>query len=334
MKKTMKVAIAASVLAAPAFAANMENPLYIPTTGEIYSKTSVGLMLKVADDSLAHQAKGHAGETEFPIYRATEEIGYGITDRLSVNGTFGYTHDGDIDRKGMHVGRIGLNYRVMENPSNLVWDVYADAHLGGVSAMEGDFTATGFKYDNYSNGRWGFYVGSKVGKTWDKFTGALFAEVLHTFGNDNNEIGISTMSWAPIFGGKDTISVDLKSTTEFNTGLKTFYELNEKWGIGAGFTYKYHAANGVEGLATDYIKGLPLGGGVTSDMVVNQLLSGLTDMEDRFDEFMFTVSGTHTLSDTMQVSVYADYTVDSAEAQAQNGTDVKAEIGARFNVSF
>ncbi len=326
MKKTMKAAIAASVLMTPAMAANMENPLYIPSAGELYSKTSAGVMLKVADNSDAHKSNGRSGKSEFPIYRLQEEIGYGITDRLTVNGTFGYTHDGDIDRKGMHVGRIGLNYRVMENPSELVWDVYADAHLGGVSPMEGAYSVTGFKYDNYSNGRWGFYVGSKVGKTWDKFTGALFAEVLHTFGNDNNEIDITATPFALIFLGEDTISVDLKSTTEFNTGLKTFYELNEKWGIGAGFTYKYHAANSVTGVATPYA---PAG-----QPIVSSLLAGLADMEDRFDEFMFTVSGTHTLSETMQVSLYADYTVDSAEAQAQNGTDVKAEMGVRFNVSF
>ncbi|MDR0364828.1 MAG: hypothetical protein LBH92_07430, partial [Bacteroidales bacterium] len=101
MKKT-KIAAALAVLATPAMAANMENPLYMPKAGEVYSKTGVGLMYKVADDSLAMKAKKHDGATEFPIWRVAENIGYGITDRITVRGAFGYTHDGDIDRQGMH----------------------------------------------------------------------------------------------------------------------------------------------------------------------------------------------------------------------------------------
>ena len=55
MKKSLKLAVAASVLATPAMAANLENPLYMPTSGEFYSKTGAGLMLKVADSSDAHK---------------------------------------------------------------------------------------------------------------------------------------------------------------------------------------------------------------------------------------------------------------------------------------
>ena len=77
MKKTLKAAVALSVLAAPAYAANLENPLYMPKQGAVYSKTSVGVMYKKADHSAAQQQKGHAGATEFPIWRAHEELGYG-----------------------------------------------------------------------------------------------------------------------------------------------------------------------------------------------------------------------------------------------------------------
>ena len=55
MKKTLKAAVALSVLAAPAYAANLENPLYMPKQGAVYSKTSVGVMYKKADHSAAQQ---------------------------------------------------------------------------------------------------------------------------------------------------------------------------------------------------------------------------------------------------------------------------------------
>ena len=109
MKNTLKIAAALSVLSAPAFAANMENPLYLPGAGQLYSKTGAGVMYKVTDNTDAQIAKGHNGATEFPIYRVSEDIGYGITDRLMVRGQFGWTQNDDINRKGLHLGRLGLN---------------------------------------------------------------------------------------------------------------------------------------------------------------------------------------------------------------------------------
>ena len=58
MKKTLKAAVALSVLTAPAYAANLENPLYMPKQGAVYSKTSAGVMYKVADDTNAMQLIG------------------------------------------------------------------------------------------------------------------------------------------------------------------------------------------------------------------------------------------------------------------------------------
>ena len=153
MKKSLKLAAAMSVLAAPAMAANLENPLYMPTAGEFYSKTAAGLMIKVADSSDAHVLKGHDGATEFPIWRIQEDLGIGITDRIAIRGAFQYTHDGDINRKGMNHGRFGLIWRPIQTSDNIVLDIYADAHLGGINKMRGSYTSTGFQYDNYSNGR-------------------------------------------------------------------------------------------------------------------------------------------------------------------------------------
>ena len=330
MTKTLKAAVALSVLAAPAYAANLENPLYMPKQGAMYSKTSVGVMYKIADDTTAMVKKGHDGATEFPIWRLHEDLGYGITDRLEAYAKVGYTHDGDIDRKGMHQGRVGLKYRAFETTDGFAWDVYADAHLGGVSPMSGSYGLNGFDYDNYSNGRWGFHVGSQVGKTWSKFTSAMFFEVLQTFGNDNNEIDISKSALAPLaaYGMPMDVSVDLKSTTEFNAGLKAFYQIDDRWSVGAGFTFKHHEDNGVEGLATSVPNNPVILG------YVSQLETLLEDMNDGFDEYIVSLSGSYQLTDATQVSLYGEYTFDDAHNGSQNGTDVKAEVGVRVNVQF
>ena len=350
MKKTLKAAVALSVLAAPAYAANLENPLYMPTQGTVYSKTGFGLMYKKVDDTDAQIKKGHNGETEFPIYRLYEDLGYGITDRLELYGKFAYTHAGDIDRKGMNVGRAGLKYRVIDTTDGFAWDVYADMHLGGVSAMEGSYAANGFTYDNYSNGRWGFHVGTQFGKTWSKFTAAAFAEVLRTFGNDNNEIDISGMRiptaygvfTAPQMGIPNEISVDLKSTTEFNAGLKTFYQLDDRWSFGGGFTWKRHEDNGVDGLATRLgaidTGNAQLDAGLTAagaqEMVINSLLNEVADMNDGFDEYIITLSGSYQWTDTIQTTVVGEITFDDGHRNSQNTSSGKYELGVRLNVQF
>ena len=333
MKKSLKLAVAASVLATPAMAANLENPLYMPTSGEFYSKTTAGLMLKVADSSDAHIAKGHDGATEFPIWRVQEDLGIGITDRIAIRGAFQYTYDGDIDRQGMNHGRLGLIWRAIETSDDIVLDVYADAHLGGINKMRGsfDFDKNVFNYDNYSNGRWGVDAGVRFGKTWSKLTTSAFVEVLQTFGNSNNVIGISNPLLA-MAGVPDEISVNLKSTTEVNFGLNAFYQLDDRWSFGAGFKYNHHADNGVKGLATDidwvddYVTSVKPG--------VDGLIASLANMDDGFDEYIITLSAANQITDNVQVAVYGEYTFDDAHAQSQNGTDVKAEVGVRLNLRF
>lgn len=337
MKKSLKLAVAASVLATPAMAANLENPLYLPESGDFYSKTGAGVMYKVTDDTDANKLKDHAGATEFPIWRVTEDLGYGITDSLAIRGSFAYTQADDIDRKGLNHGRLGLIWRPIETADNIVLDIYADAHLGGVNKMRGSYTlASGFKYDNYSNGRWGADVGMRFGKTWSKLTTSAFVEVLKTFGSDNNVINVSSLSLggypASLAGIPDEISVDLKSTTEINFGLNAFYQLNDRWSFGGGFKYNHHADNGVKSLATD-INYNPMLASVAKPYV-DGLIKSLSDMNDGFDEYIVSLSVANQLTDTVQVALYGEYTFDTAHANSQNGSDVKAELGVRLNLQF
>ena len=95
MKKTLKtLAIAtASMITTGAIAGttNMENPLFAPKSGEYFSKTGAALMYKRADHTDALKLKNHDGFDEFPVWRATEDFGYGITDRLVTYLSLGYT---------------------------------------------------------------------------------------------------------------------------------------------------------------------------------------------------------------------------------------------------
>lgn len=328
MKKTLKtLAIAtASMITTGAFAGvtrNMENPLYIPSAGQFASKTGIGLMYKVADDTDAMKQKNHDGATEFPVWRFTEDFGYGITDRLSTYVSLGYTQNDDIDRKGLHRGRIGLNYRIIESLENFVWDMYGEAYLSGVSPMKGSFNAaTGFKYDNFSNGRWGAVLGTKIGKKWSKLTTSLFAEYLQTFGNHNNKIEVN-------LPGVDEISVDLKSTKEITVGTNAFYQMDDRWSFGGGFRFVEHTDNGVKSIHTD-LSGAPA-------PVANGLrgmAAGMKDMNDGWDEYILSAVVANQITDSFQLALVGEYTFDHSHSNSQNGTDVKAEVGVRANVRF
>lgn len=345
MKKSCMVAVAASVLSAPVMAANLENPMFMPTSGTFYSKLSNGLMVKKADHSSAHVDRGHDGNWEFPIIRIQEELGYGITDNWDVHGSVQYTHDDDIGRTGLSGGRIGTTYRVINNLQGFSWDLYGDAHLGGVGKMRGTYrvldlsmtppiNAKGvLEYDNYSNGQWGYHFGTRFGQTWDKLTASVYGEVLRTIGDDNNELRIAGASPAITAALAGTplslpseISAELRSTTDYNAGLNLFYQMNEKYSFGTWFRYSHHDDQGIKKITTELS-----GAGA---MVAAVLEKKLANMNDGFDEYAIGFSWANQVSLHTQVVLYAEYTMDDANSRSQNGTDFKGEAGVRLNFAF
>ena len=336
MKKSLKrlIAVTASVVSTGALASNLENPLYMPQNREVYLKTGAGMMYKTLDNTQALKDKHIAGEHVFPVWRFTGDMGYGITDNLDVHGRFGYTKDGKYDRKGMHRGRIGLTYRVLEESDPFILDFYADGFLSGVTPMKGTLKKIGannvFDFDNYSNGRWGIIGGTRFGKTWNDFTLAAHAEYLQTFGNHNNKIAIdpSTGLTSTPFSFPDEVSVDLKSTHEISAGFDAFYQIDEKWSFGMGFEYYGHADNGVKSIHTDISD---LGG---NSLAKAKLLADTKDMDDGWEEYTVKASVANQITDDIQIALYAEYTFDSSHEKSQNGTDVKAELGVRMNARF
>ncbi|MFQ6739350.1 MAG: hypothetical protein ACLRFJ_01630 [Alphaproteobacteria bacterium] len=336
MKKILSMICATVVMTGSAFAGNLENPLYLPSAGDFYSKSGIGLMYKRSDNSEALRKKHMDGTNEFPIWRFTEDLGYGITDRLTVHGRFGWTQDDSINRKGMHRGRVGLTYRILSDQAPFVWDVYGEAYLSALMPMEGKYSNGNFTYDNYSNGRWGIYGGTKFGKTLGMVTLSTYVEYLQTFGNHNNKIKIDqTGSPGAIMvmaGIPDEISVDLASTHEINAGINTFVQLSKKWSVGGGFEFIEHRDNSVTGIHTKLKEST-----VSPEFqkqVVDGLLAKTADMDDGWNEYVLKVSGAYQMTDMIQFAVFAEYTFDTSHSQSQNGTDTKAEAGIRVNLLF
>jgi len=412
MKKTLKPLVAVAMLATVALAANVENPLYAPAQFGFYSKTGFSFMYKQSDANLAMKAKDWEYRSEY-ILRGYEDFGFGITDRFALRGAFGYTHDFSIERSGPHNARLGLGYRAINQPVEaVVWDIYMDAWLGGISKMKANLIAStsklqnikdsmplSFKYDNYANGRWGIWLGTSVGKTFDKFTLSAFGEIQKTFGNNNNEIkidedakllinglvykGVYTKALAnlpTVIAGvcqqqsipqaacnKETLgeatfgaieegaknylknaaldttnnyikglpsdfNVDTKGVWDYVVGLKTFYEINDKWSVGEGFTWRHRGTNSVEKLN---IKN----SGTLSDKTKEEIAEGVADnfvgsMEDGVEEFTLTLSGSRNITKNLQFTLFGECTFDIAEDKAQLGSDIRTEVGLRMNWQF
>lgn len=326
-----------AMLTGAAFAGNMEHPLYLPSSGEFYSKSGMGLMYKRSDHTQALKKKHMDGKDEFPIWRFNEDFGYGITDRLAAHARIGWTQDDSINRKGMHRGRVGLTYRILtEEQSPIVWDVYSEAYLSALMPMKGKYSNGNFTYDNYSNGRWGGYIGTKFGKVWGNFTLAAYAEYLQTFGNHNNKIKVDKTglpgSIMAAAGIPDEISVDLASTHEINAGINTFVQLSKKWSVGGGFEFIEHRDNSVKGIHTKLNE--PIAGLDFQKQVVDLLLAETADMDDGWNEYILKAVGAYQMTDTVQFAAFAEYTFDTSHPQSQNGTDIKAEAGVRVNIAF
>ena len=342
MKKILGFAVAAATMVSGAASAgvttNMENPLFIPKSGQFASKTGVGLMYKRADHSDAMKLKNRDGKEEFPVWRFTEDFAFGITDRLNTYVSLGWTQNDDLDRKGMHRGRLGLDYRIIETLDNFVWDMYGEAYLSGISKMKGSYDVDGFKYDNFSNGRWGAVLGTKIGKRWSRFTASLFAEYLQTFGNHNNEIklkrfDLTAMGYgvqnASALGFPDEISVDLKSTKEITVGTNACYQINDNWSFGGGFRFVEHTDNGVKSIHTDLSHADPMVAAGLRNMVAS-----MKDMDDGWDEYILSAVVANQITDSFQIALVGEYTFDDAHKNSVNGTDVKFETGIHFNFVF
>ncbi|MCL2339004.1 MAG: hypothetical protein FWC51_03585 [Proteobacteria bacterium] len=358
MKKSIKLAAMLAVIATPALAensiTNLENPLYIPTAGEVYSKTTAGVMYRAVDDAIPMQALGQAGKSQFPIWRLYEDLGVGITNRLAVRASVAWIQNNPGNRSGLSEGRVGLNYRIFDGSAThgINWDVYADAFLGGVDPMRATLKMPvpgmmALAYDNYSTGQNGVWVGTQVGKTWDKFTGAAYVEFQRTFGNSNNTISVSDPTMAPVFGAMPMIkslSVDTASTWATGFGFKGSYQISDKCSLGGSITYRAYSDNTITGLHINwddskFPAGLPqpminaIKAGITASLTP-AFASYMGNIHDGWTDWTLGLSLARQFTNNVQGVVYAQYTANQAAVNSQDGADAKVEAGLRLNLRF
>jgi len=144
MKKVSLLSLLAVLAVSTAAQANVEDPLYAPAKGKLYSKTS----LSKADSTLTLQQK----------------FGYGITNRLVVDGFVNYIDQDEADGDdGFGSFNIGGAYRL--SAGYLITDVYAHYESAIDEDVIGDYTA--------------WEAGIKTGRKTNKYTVAFQAGVEH-----------------------------------------------------------------------------------------------------------------------------------------------------------
>ena len=156
MKKVSLLSMLAVLAFSTAASANVENPLYAPANGRLYSKTS----LSKADSTLV----------------LAQKFGYGITNRLVIDGAINYydqdKNDGD---DGFGTFAIGGAYRLSAN--RFITDIYANYEKFIDKDIAGEYKE--------------WQAGLKSGIRTNKYTIAFQAGVDHIdFGNsvDTNNI--------------------------------------------------------------------------------------------------------------------------------------------------
>ncbi|MBR4316087.1 MAG: hypothetical protein IKP65_03855 [Alphaproteobacteria bacterium] len=192
MKKVSIVSMLAVLAISTAASANVENPLYAPAKGKLYSKTS----LAKADSTLTLQQK----------------FGYGITNRLVIDGFVNYIdQDKDDGDDGFGSFNIGGAYRL--SSGSLITDVYAHYE----TAIDEDVP---FGANDYT----AWDAGLKFGKRTAKYTIAAQAGVenidLKDLDMDTNNI-ILGLEGAYTFDDRVSGNLGLKYTItdDFNRSM-------------------------------------------------------------------------------------------------------------------
>lgn len=145
MKKVSILSLLATLAISTAASANVEDPLYAPAKGTVYSKTAITKQDKV--------------------YGLVEKVGYGINDKIAIDGTINYIYP-DVDGADSGFGslNIGGTYRLTNG--NIITDIYANYERQIDKDMVGEYNE--------------IMAGVKAGKRTAKWTAAAMAGVDHT----------------------------------------------------------------------------------------------------------------------------------------------------------
>ncbi|MBD5405171.1 hypothetical protein HDR59_01320 [bacterium] len=190
MKKVSLLSLLSVLAISTAAGAHTENPFYAPAEGKVYSITSVemGDQFKGVDDS---------------TLTIREKVGYGITNKLSVNGSIDYLFDSYMgeafEEDGLGMFNFGLTYRY------LTGSMLADAYFNYGTSMDKDVW-----YDNNT-----LTFGTKFGKRTSKYAVAGLVEYRYVDDKAYNE-----------------------NYNQFEFGVEGMYQFNPTWSANLSLNYE------------------------------------------------------------------------------------------------
>ncbi|MCR5506895.1 MAG: hypothetical protein K6F04_03550 [bacterium] len=174
MKKISLLSLLAVLAVSSAANANVEDPLYAPAKGKLYSKTSVA-----------------KADTEYTLQ---QKFGYGITNRLVVDGFVNYIdQDKEDGEDGFGSFNIGGAYRL--SSGSFISDIYAHYQTAIDEDVIGDYTA--------------WDAGLKFGKQTKKYTLAAQAGVEHIDVKDYTDTNNIVLGLEGAYSFDDRVSASL-----------------------------------------------------------------------------------------------------------------------------
>lgn len=152
--RTILLASAAVMFAAPAMAADLTNPFYLPGQGEFTSDTKVEYSrTKLKDFNLKADA-----------WRASEEVAYGIDDNLSIFGTLGNQFDTEKYYNNDH----NFDYEI-----GAAYNMQFDNVLAQVKGSYYTFNPKSFYGHHDVDYRWQKYINGEVKLGYDMGNGLV-----------------------------------------------------------------------------------------------------------------------------------------------------------------
>ena len=192
MKKLVLTSLLAVFAATGANAAINDNPMYRPDQGKFYSVTGL-----------------HSSTDTTNAIALTENFGYGITDRLSINLATSLSEANWFDQTNWNSFGVGLNYRVFDG-ANWKADVFGAYSLNPIWGYGETFLGEDFTTYNWK-------IGAVVGYETGSWTFAGHA----IFDYENSE----SFNWGD--DGFHTLKL----------GADTFFAMNSNWSLLLGAEY-------------------------------------------------------------------------------------------------
>lgn len=325
MKKISLLTIAGVVAMSSSAMANHDFVTTVPEAGQWTSISEYEFMTKDTETYTVDN-----------IHMLTEDIRYGINDKLSVHGVIKYVYnpdeydrlsDGRIDKtkKGAARGHIGLRYKFMDEAQDILTSrLKFDLHLGGSKISETDVAfgpmsnpAVDSAYvKNYSRGAYGVNIGPEFVKTFGNLTLGARAELQYRMPTDNN-----------------SQNVDLQERWDYELGLQAAYKINEKWDTLFSITrINYDDVKVDQTFNAAYYNALA--GGLAGTVYAPGTLNKGDDFLNRYVTTEYRAQLNYALTKDTKVGLFYEYEHDTTVGETSPDVDYKSSVGVSLISKF